>query len=125
MDDGRAPRVKNRLPASVQITAEQLLREAHERQEPKLEAPKQRLQDYEELSEFQSRKRREFEERIRMLRIDMKTWSSYAKWEASQGEYARARSVWERALDVDPTGHSLWMQYIEMVSIILSAYRNF
>lgn len=71
MQEERAPRVKNRLPANVQITAEQLLREANERQDPQLQPSRQRLQDFEELNEFQGRKRREFEERIRMLRIDV------------------------------------------------------
>ncbi|TIB37152.1 hypothetical protein E3P86_02294 [Wallemia ichthyophaga] len=114
MQEERAPRVKNRLPANVQITAEQLLREANERQDPQLQPSRQRLQDFEELNEFQGRKRREFEERIRMLRIDLKTWATYAKWEATQGEYDRARSVWERALDVEPVAHQLWLQYIDM-----------
>lgn len=48
-----------------QITSEQLLREAQERQEPSFTAPKQRIQDLEELKEFQGRKRTEFEGRIR------------------------------------------------------------
>ena len=51
-----------------QITSEQLLREAVERQEPTFAAPKQRIQDLEELKEFQSRKRTEFEGRIRYSR---------------------------------------------------------
>jgi crooked neck len=82
----RAPRVKNRAPAAVQvskpccvqffrahladiqITAEQILREAHDRQEIAVEAPKQRIQDLEELQEYQGRKRTEFEGRIRYNR---------------------------------------------------------
>lgn len=51
-----------------QITSEQLLREAQERQEPSFTAPKQRIQDLEELKEFQGRKRTEFEGRIRYSR---------------------------------------------------------
>ena len=54
--------------APVQITAEQLLREAQERQEAPLQAPRQRVEDYEELSEFRGRKRKEFEEVIRRTR---------------------------------------------------------
>jgi hypothetical protein len=53
---------------NYQITSEQLLREAVERQEPTFTAPKQRIQDLEELKEFQSRKRTEFEGRIRYSR---------------------------------------------------------
>ncbi|KAH8929685.1 TPR-like protein [Atractiella rhizophila] len=112
--DGRAPKVKNRAPATVQITAEQLLREAQERQEPKDIAPRQRIEDFEELNEYRARKRKEFEETIRRTRINMKAWVKYASWEASQGEYARSRSVYERALDVSPAEIKVWMSYTEM-----------
>ena len=44
--------VKNKAPAAVQITAEQLLREAHERQEPTYKPPKQKITDGEELQEY-------------------------------------------------------------------------
>ncbi|KAG9045708.1 NineTeen Complex (NTC) component [Tulasnella sp. UAMH 9824] len=112
--DGGAPRVKNRAPAAVQITAEQLLREAQERQEVQFKAPKQRIEDFEELHEYRGRKRKEFEERIRRTRGKMREWQAYASWEASQGEYDRSRSVYERALDVDPRDISLWLSYTEM-----------
>ena len=75
--------------APVQITSEQLLREAQERQEAPLQAPKQRVEDYEELHEFRGRKRKEFEEVIRRTRSNISAWTKYAYWEASQGEYAR------------------------------------
>ncbi|KAF8513591.1 protein prenylyltransferase [Hysterangium stoloniferum] len=114
MQDGRAPRVKNRAPAAVQITAEQLLREAQERQETQFKAPKQRVEDYEELHEYRGRKRKEFEERIRRTRGSLKEWTSYASWEASQGEFDRSRSVYERALDVDARSVQLWLSYTEM-----------
>ncbi|KAF7294814.1 Pre-mRNA splicing factor [Mycena indigotica] len=114
MQDGRAPRIKNRAPAAIQITAEQLLREAQERQETAFRAPKQRVEDYEELHEYRGRKRSEFEERIRRTRGSIKEWLQYANWEASQNEFARSRSVFERALDVDPRSIQLWMSYTEM-----------
>ncbi|TEB06354.1 hypothetical protein FA13DRAFT_1608243, partial [Coprinellus micaceus] len=57
-------RIKNRAPAAIQITAEQLLREAQGRQDASFKAPKQRVEDYEELNEYRGRKRKEFEERI-------------------------------------------------------------
>lgn len=34
--------------------------------------------------------------------------------QASQGEYARSRSIFERALDVDPRSVQLWLSYTEM-----------
>ncbi|KAI0038384.1 TPR-like protein [Auriscalpium vulgare] len=114
MQDGRAPRIKNRAPAAVQITAEQLLREAQERQEAQFSAPKQRVEDFEELHEYRGRKRKEFEERIRRTRGSIKEWLQYANWEASQNEFARARSVFERALDVDPRSIPLWLTYSEV-----------
>ncbi|KAL5514901.1 CLF1 [Sanghuangporus baumii] len=114
MQDGRAPRVKNRAPAAIQITAEQLLREAQERQETAFHAPKQRIEDFEELHEYRGRKRKEFEDRIQRTKGNLKEWKAYANWEASQGEYDRSRSVFERALDVDPRSVSLWLSYTEM-----------
>ncbi|THH23280.1 hypothetical protein EUX98_g7900 [Antrodiella citrinella] len=114
MQDGRAPRIKNRAPAAVQVTAEQLLRDAQERQESQFRAPKQRVEDLEELHEYRGRKREEFEKRIRQTRGSIKEWLQYANWEASQSEFARSRSVFERALDVDPRSVQLWLNYTEM-----------
>jgi crooked neck len=42
-----------------------------------------------------------------------KEWIQYASWEASQNEFARARSVFERALDVDSRSVPLWLTYTE------------
>ncbi len=82
------PRVKNKAPgkcflsvcltvrytetreAPQQISAEQLLREAVDRQEPGLQAPTQRFADLEELHEFQGRKRKEFEDYVRRNRVN-------------------------------------------------------
>ncbi len=38
----------------------------------------------------------------------------YAQWEEAQKDYRRARSVWERALDVNPQSITLWLRYAEM-----------
>ncbi|OBZ66505.1 Pre-mRNA-splicing factor CLF1 [Grifola frondosa] len=114
MQDGRAPRIKNRAPAAIQVTAEQLLRDAQERQESQFRAPKQRVEDFEELHEYRGRKREEFEKRIRQTRGNIKEWLQYANWEASQGEFPRSRSVFERALDVDPRSIQLWLSYTEV-----------
>ena len=107
------PRVKNKAPAPVQISAEQLLREAVDRQETGLQAPTQRFADLEELHEFQGRKRKEFEDYVRRNRLNMNNWMRYAAWELEQKEYRRARSIFERALDVDPTHVQLWIRYTE------------
>lgn len=76
----RAPRVKNRAAAAIQITAEQLLREAQERQEDKFTAPRQRVEDFEELNEYRGRKRTEFETRIRYSRTAIRGGSVWALW---------------------------------------------
>ena len=114
MESSRGPpRVKNKAPAPIQISAEQLLREAVDRQDPGLQAPTQRFADLEELHEFQGRKRKEFEDYVRRNRINMNNWMRYAQWELEQKEFRRARSIFERALDVDPKSVNLWLRYAE------------
>ncbi|KAF8459088.1 hypothetical protein BGX38DRAFT_1084654 [Terfezia claveryi] len=107
------PKVKNKSASALQVSAEQILREAFERQEPGLQAPTQRFADLEELHEFQGRKRKEFEDYVRRNRININNWMRYAQWELDQKEYARARSIFERALDVDSRSVILWVRYIE------------
>ncbi|KAI9728671.1 MAG: NineTeen Complex (NTC) component [Chrysothrix sp. TS-e1954] len=107
------PRVKNKAASTIQISAEQLLREAVDRQEEKVVAPTQRFADLEELHEFQGRKRREFEDYVRRNRINMNNWLRYAAWELEQKEFRRARSVFERALDVSSTDVKVWLRYVE------------
>ncbi|KAK4162094.1 hypothetical protein QBC43DRAFT_322327 [Cladorrhinum sp. PSN259] len=114
MESSRGPpRVKNKAAAPVQISAEQLLREAVDRQEVGLQKPTQRFEDLEELKEYQGRKRREYEDYIRRNRVRLANWLQYAQWELEQKELARARSVFERALDVHPNNTQLWIRYIE------------
>ncbi|WFD25075.1 NineTeen Complex (NTC) component [Malassezia nana] len=43
----------------------------------------------------------------------MAAWIKYATWEATQGQMERSRSVFERALDVDPHHVPLWLRYTE------------
>ena len=45
-------RVKNKTPAPIQITAEQILREACERQEAKIRPPKQKITNERKLAEY-------------------------------------------------------------------------
>lgn len=107
--------VKNKQAANVQITAEQLLREAQERRlEEVAPPPKQKITDPEELAEFRMGKRKGFEDAIRKNRGLIGNWIKYAAWEESQGEVERARSVYERALDVDHRVVTLWLKYAEM-----------
>ncbi|KZT04795.1 pre-mRNA-splicing factor CLF1 [Laetiporus sulphureus 93-53] len=126
MQDERAPRIKNRARAAVQVTAEQLLRDAQEHHESQIRPPQQRVENFEELHEYRCRKREEFEKRIRQTRGNMKEWLQYGNWEASQNEFSRARSLFERALDVDPRNVKLWLTYtdIELKSRNVQHARN-
>lgn len=105
--------MKNKAAAPQQISAEQLLREAVDRQEPGLQAPTTRFADLEELHEFQGRKRKEFEDYVRRNRVNVNNFIKYAAWELEQKEFARARSVFERGLDVHPDNVPLWLRYID------------
>jgi len=111
----KSGKVKNKLPAAIQITAEQLLREAKERQlEIVNPPPKQKITDKTELAEYRMRKRKQFEDNIRKNRSVMVNWIKYARWEEEQQEYQRTRSVYERALDVDHRCTPIWLKYTEM-----------
>ncbi|KAL3498965.1 hypothetical protein ACH5RR_041697 [Cinchona calisaya] len=122
----RPTRVKNKTPAAIQITAEQILREARERQEAEIRPPKQKITDPSELADYRLRKRKEFEDLIRRVRWNKSVWVKYAKWEESQNDFNRARSVWERALEVDYRDHTMWLKYaeVEMKNKFINHARN-
>eukprot|EP00741_Cyanophora_paradoxa_P007448 tig00000128_g7203.t1 len=110
----KTTRVKNKTPAPVQITAEQILREAKDRQDPDFKPPRQKITDEEELADYRLNKRKTFEDNIRKNRTLMANWVKYAAWEESQKDFARARSVFERAIDVDYRNSTVWLRYAEM-----------
>ncbi|KAL7753464.1 NineTeen Complex (NTC) component [Sorochytrium milnesiophthora] len=110
----RPAKVKNKTAADVQITAEQILREAQERAEPPLKAPQQRITDAEELAEYHHHKRKQFEDALRRNRHVISAWLRYAAWEESQREWQRARSIYERALEVEMRNPAIWIKYAEM-----------
>ncbi|XP_038582680.1 crooked neck-like protein 1 [Micropterus salmoides] len=111
----KVAKVKNKAPAEVQITAEQLLREAKERELELLPPPpKQKITDEEELNDYKLKKRKGFEDNIRKNRTVISNWIKYAQWEESLKEIQRARSIYERALDVDHRNITLWLKYAEM-----------
>jgi crooked neck len=107
--------VRNRAPNPIQISAEQLVRDARDRHledMPKL--PEQYIEDNEELEMYQREKRKDFEGQIMRSRTQIGLWLRYARWEADQKEFERSRSVFERALDVDYKNDQLWLKYAEM-----------
>lgn len=111
----KVARVKNKMPAEVQITAEQLLQEASATKMEKVPPPpRQKVTNPAELADLQLRKRKEYEDNIRKNRSMMTNWIKYARWEETQQEFDRARSVYERAIDVDHRNIPVWLKYAEM-----------
>lgn len=47
---------------------------------------------------------------LRMLLMGFLRMLQYAQWEESQKDFRRARSVWERAIDVDYTNVTFWLK---------------
>ncbi|KAK9073706.1 hypothetical protein SSX86_006300 [Deinandra increscens subsp. villosa] len=122
----RPTRVKNKTPSPIQITSEQIIREAKERQDAEIGPPKQKITGPTELADYRLRKRKEFEDLVRRERCNKSAWVKYAKWEESQKDFDRARSVWEHALSVFYRDHTMWLQYaeIEMKNRFINHARN-
>lgn len=108
-------KVRNKSAAPVQITAEQLLREAKERElEATPRPPQQKLTTETEKREYQLQKRQDYENNIRKDRMKIITWMNYANFETSQNEIGRARNVFERAIAIHFRTITLWLKYAEM-----------
>eukprot|EP01061_Rhynchopus_euleeides_P016507 TRINITY_DN27825_c0_g1_i1.p1 TRINITY_DN27825_c0_g1~~TRINITY_DN27825_c0_g1_i1.p1 ORF type:complete len:664 (+),score=248.53 TRINITY_DN27825_c0_g1_i1:99-2090(+) len=105
---------KNKVAGNMQITAEQLLLEARDRTEQEPFRPRSKLYDKDELMEYRNARRSEYEKLCQRNRMLLGNWTKYAKWEEDQGEFTRARSVFERAMDAIPNNHSLYQRYAEM-----------
>ncbi|XP_027360352.1 crooked neck-like protein 1 isoform X2 [Abrus precatorius] len=115
----RPTRVKNKTPAPIQITAEQILREARERQEAEIRPPKQKITDATELGEYRLRKRKEFEDLIRRVRWNIGVWIKYyAEVEMKNKFINHARNVWDRAVTLLPRVDQLWYKYIHMEEML-------
>lgn len=109
-----AGQVKNKSAAPVQISAEQLLREATERLGGEGETKRKAFVDGGNSYEHKQQQRTKFEDGIRRNRERIGNWVQYARFEEGLGEWARARSVYERSLDVEPRNAQLWLKYAEM-----------
>lgn len=121
-------RIKNKLPAPVQITAEQLLREASERLGGERGVgPRRLFLDAGRLDDHRQRERTRFEDALRRNRSNIPMYLRYAAWEQRQcGDMARARSIYERAVAQDPREHAAWLAYgeAEMRAGHVAAARN-
>ena len=123
----RGVQVKNRAPAAIQITAEQILREARDREAADTSGNAGRtVTDANELRQLRTEKRKAFEDRIRRERTLIQVWLRYAKWEGENKEFERARSIWERAIEVDYQHVPLWLGYatMEMENGFINHARN-
>ncbi|KAA0174275.1 hypothetical protein FNF27_04287 [Cafeteria roenbergensis] len=111
-----AGKVRNRAPADVQITAEQLVYDANQRmlEKPQQPAVREVITDPEELAQYRSKRRKELEDSIRSHRYNVQLYLTYAKFEEEQKEFDRARSVLERGLDVDYKDTRMWNRYVTM-----------
>uniref|UniRef100_A0A7S3V5X6 Suppressor of forked domain-containing protein n=1 Tax=Chaetoceros debilis TaxID=122233 RepID=A0A7S3V5X6_9STRA len=105
--------VKNRSAAPIQISAEQIIREAADRQEPHILDPVTKVHDAEEYQSYLSSRRKHFEDNIRYRREHIGNWVKYARFEEENKEYERSRSVFERALEVEHRSAELWLRYAE------------
>ncbi|RCK62447.1 Pre-mRNA-splicing factor CLF1 [Candida viswanathii] len=98
-----------------QVTSKEILDVAFEKSKSAFTTPRQTIQDIEELNSYQQTKRREYEQHIHKNRLNLKQWIRYAKWEVENNhDFARARSIFERALDVNVQHIPFWVQYIEL-----------
>lgn len=105
-------KVRNKAPAPIQITAEQLLREAHERKDILFKPIKQSFEGP-EAEENKLFRRKHFEDLVKRFPNQITNWLRYAQWEESISELERARSIFERAVSIDPLSISLWLRYSE------------
>ncbi len=109
----REGQVKNRAPAPIQISAEQIIREAADRQEPHVLDPVSKIHDAEEYQSYLASRRKHFEDNIRYRREHIGNWVKYARFEEENKEFERSRSVFERALEVEHRSGELWLRYAE------------
>lgn len=100
--------------ADNQTTSEQILQDAFSMKDLPLQRPKQSIQDLDELRSYQLTKRKEYEQQLNKNRLNFGQWLRYAKWEVEHNhDFARARSIYERALEVNIQHIPFWTHYIQ------------
>lgn len=98
-----------------QVTSADILNEANQLKLSTYKRPEQTIQDLEELRSYQLSKRREFEQQLNKNRLNFGQWMRYAKWEVDHNhDFKRARSIMERALEVNVQHVPFWVRYIEL-----------
>ncbi|KAH9578202.1 hypothetical protein LSM04_007865 [Trypanosoma melophagium] len=103
--------------ATTQLTATQLIEQAQDMQrltDPGNDGTKVVINSAEELALYRQKTRAELEERVKRGYSFLGNWVKYARWEAQQKDFARMRSVLERAVAVHGTSPALWRDYAEL-----------
>lgn len=115
--------VANKAVSDVQVTADQLVKDAYSDYATQEKRKRMKLQmsldssmsmSTDEASIYKAKTREGFETSIRNNRFNLATYVRYAEWEASLGEFRRARSAFERGLEVNYQDVSYWIRYISM-----------
>ncbi|SCU86301.1 LANO_0C07492g1_1 [Lachancea nothofagi CBS 11611] len=96
-----------------QLSGQDILKEAATPKHAARHTTKVEILDLEELKDYQGRKRAEFENVLKVKRLDVKQWIRYAQFEVLQHDLRRARSIFERALQVNNSYVPLWIKYID------------
>lgn len=101
--------------ALTQVSSAEILDHANQLKQSTFKRPEQTIQDLEELRSYQLAKRREYEQQLNKNRLNFGQWIRYAKWEVQHNQdFQRARSIMERALEVNGQHVPFWVRYIEM-----------
>ena len=110
------PTIPSPTAPRAQITAEQIVRESLVFGEEQYQAPERRITSIAELQEYRVEKRQQFENNLRKNGGgNLREYLKYAAWEDTQGDIARARSIFERAVEsCDYREPNLWLKYAEL-----------
>lgn len=101
-------------PAPMQVSSEQILQDAFDLRDEPLRKQQHSIEDLEELRSFQLNKRKEYEQQLNKNRLNFGQWLRYARWEIDHNhDFARARSIFERALQVSVQHIPFWTHYIK------------
>lgn len=111
----QAHQLKTSKTAETQVTSAEILAEAHDIKQTDFKKPSLTIQDLDELRLFQLAKRRDYEQQLNKNRLNYGQWMRYAKWEIDHNnDFKRARSIFERALEVNVQHVPFWVRYIEL-----------
>jgi crooked neck len=77
----KPPPVRNLGASSIQLTADQILKDAEIHRQITIKPPLQTIMDEKELMVYTQEKRRFFEDKLRRQRYNLSVWVRYAQWE--------------------------------------------